>query len=84
MRDFAIVIGIATLFALATPAWFAGHWLYGFGHHGFVSLLATRLVLKRPFLHLDSARGSGVLTVSDEAEQEWQERSPRSRSGARC
>ena len=80
----AIAIGIATLFAPAIVAWVAGHWLYGFSHHGFGSPRARRLFLKRHLRHLDSARGWGVPTVADEADQEWQEGSPRPRSGARC
>jgi hypothetical protein len=56
-------IGLLPVVILGAMLWLAGHWLYAYRHHAFVSPLARRIFLQILPPRLDPTRGWGVPVV---------------------
>jgi hypothetical protein len=63
------IVGLVAA-ALGLLVWLAGHWLYGFRHHRFVSPLARRAFKTTPLRRIDPTRGWGVPTAAVPAERD--------------
>jgi len=56
-------IGLLPVVIIGAILWLAGHWLYAYRHHGFLSPLARRIFLQVLPPRLDPTRGWGVPVV---------------------
>lgn len=51
------------VFMFGFALWLAGHWIFAYKHHYFVSALARRLFSQTPLRRIDPTRGWGVPVV---------------------
>ncbi|MGN6188037.1 MAG: hypothetical protein ACTHOE_04000 [Conexibacter sp.] len=56
-------IGLLPAVILGAVLWLAGHWLYAYRHHAFVSPLARRIFLQALPRRFDPTRGWGVPVI---------------------
>jgi hypothetical protein len=67
-------VGLLPAVLLGAILWLAGHWLYAYRHHAFLSPLARRIFLQVLPARLNPTRGWGVPVVDvtdDHLDETW-------------